>query len=275
MKSLPRFLKILFLSLFLLQLLGLAVLLVLPQLSQAADIKFTPQVSIGTEFTGEQTIGETTIGEYIQAIYKYAIGAVGILATVVLMFGGILWLTAGGNQERVTNAKSWITASLTGLVLTLCSYLILATVNPALTTFKPIKVATVMALGCCTYTENGASKTESINETDCKTKKGTFSKNVCSDREKICKEFTTRDNCEAISKCFWYGGTCRDDGSLDLKKEDCNADTEGQKCHDGIVSGVCKNNTCFLCESKKGEYCSFTPCCPGLTCNTKGLNTCE
>lgn len=83
------------------------------------------------------------IGEYISGIYKYAIGIVGILAAVVLMIGGIIWLLAGGNATRVGEAKAWIGASLTGLVIALCSYMILYQINPSLTQFGPIKVTDV------------------------------------------------------------------------------------------------------------------------------------
>ncbi len=83
------------------------------------------------------------IAQYIVAIYKYAIGIVGILATVVMMVGGIIWLTAGGNATRVGEAKSWISASLTGLVIALSSYLILYQINPELVNLKPIKVTVV------------------------------------------------------------------------------------------------------------------------------------
>lgn len=84
------------------------------------------------------TLSINWIGEYISAIYKYSIGIVGILAAVILMVGGIIWLTAGGNASMVTEAKAWITASLTGLILALCSYTILYQVNPNLLKFKPI-----------------------------------------------------------------------------------------------------------------------------------------
>ncbi|MFH1823009.1 MAG: hypothetical protein ABH830_04910 [Patescibacteria group bacterium] len=83
------------------------------------------------------------LGYYIREIYSYAIGIVGILAAVVLMVGGVIWLTAGGSAERIGNAKSWIVASLTGLIIALTSFLILATINPKLTQFEPITVAKV------------------------------------------------------------------------------------------------------------------------------------
>lgn len=83
------------------------------------------------------------IGEYIAAIYKYAIGIVGILAAVVLMVGGVLWIVAGGSATMIGEAKAWISASLTGLVIALCSYLILYQINPALTVFGPLGIAQV------------------------------------------------------------------------------------------------------------------------------------
>ncbi|MEK7097259.1 MAG: hypothetical protein AAB906_00215, partial [Patescibacteria group bacterium] len=60
-----------------------------------------------------------------------------------MMIGGFIWLTAGGNQSRIGEAKSWIGASLTGLIIALSSYLILYQINPELTKFAPLKVAWV------------------------------------------------------------------------------------------------------------------------------------
>jgi len=80
------------------------------------------------------------IAEYIIAVYKYVVGIAGILASIVLMWGGVIWLTAGGNQQRVTEAQDWIKGSLTGLILLFSSYLILFEVNPDLINFQLIKV---------------------------------------------------------------------------------------------------------------------------------------
>ena len=112
-------------------------LLTIPKETQAADATFVPQVSIDSTFQkGEPA--PTSIAKYIQAIYNYAIGIVGILAAVVLMFGGVIWLTAGGSPDKVNEAKAWIGASLSGLILVLCSYMILNTINPDLVSFKEI-----------------------------------------------------------------------------------------------------------------------------------------
>lgn len=84
--------------------------------------------------------GYPWIGEYISGLYKYSIGIIGMLAAVVIMYGGILWIVAGGNQSTVGEAKKWIEGALVGLFLAFGSYLILYTVNPSLTVFNPISV---------------------------------------------------------------------------------------------------------------------------------------
>ena len=123
------------------------------------------------------------IGQYIAGIYKYAIGIVGILAAVVLMIGGIVWLTAGGSATRVGEAKAWIGASLTGLIIALTSYMILYQINPKLTQFKPIEVAVVEKApetatstpsGCCTAYDNAMQSyfgcVADITKTECEDK---------------------------------------------------------------------------------------------------------
>lgn len=186
-----KILIICFLFIFIFQLGSLVFLLTAPSQSNAGEIEFNPQISIPgmenmQEFqkvegkTGVYKIDGASIGAYIKAIYKYAIGVVGILATVVLMWGGLVWLTAGGSAERVTEAKSWITASLTGLVLALCSFMILATINPDLTTFQPIVVKDVEAQGCCILPQGGEMPGMTLQ--DCKNDGGDWLPKACPGR---------------------------------------------------------------------------------------------
>jgi|GEM_PF-2117681 len=137
-KKLPKILIVFFIAVFILQMAALLFLLIKP----VAAVEFTPQVGIGNDFQAgvAKTVGGDTIAKYIKAIYQYGVGVIGILAAVILMFGGVLWLTAGGNTGQVSEAKEWIKASLTGLIIALLSYIILLTVNPDLVNLKPITV---------------------------------------------------------------------------------------------------------------------------------------
>jgi len=109
------------------------------------EVFFTPQVTIpgstfkkGTKIKIEKST--KTIGIYIASIYNYLLAIVGLLATIVLMASGVIWMTAAGNTERISQAKGWIIGALTGLVLLLLSYVVLKTINPNLVDFKPSDV---------------------------------------------------------------------------------------------------------------------------------------
>ena len=153
LKKLPKIIVIFFLTIFVFQMICLFFFLAAPAASQAADpATFKPQVQIpgmeqefgSVDSKGYVIPGSTAaIAKYIRVVYKYAIGIVGILAAVVLMIGGVIWIVAGGNATMVGEAKAWIGASLTGLILALASYLILATVNPALVDLKTTEITKV------------------------------------------------------------------------------------------------------------------------------------
>lgn len=124
-------------------------------------VEFVPQVTIpNSEFTAEQAVqleyGLRPIGNYIKAIYNYALIIVGILAAIVLIIGGIIWLTSAGNSEKISQAKSWITGALTGLILMFLSYTILKTINPQLVSLRVPGIQTIGNInkGCCRLQKN-------------------------------------------------------------------------------------------------------------------------
>ncbi|MEI7452401.1 MAG: pilin [Candidatus Falkowbacteria bacterium] len=128
--------------------------------AQAADkpaVIFTPIVTIpGSQFTA--TVGvplessTAPIINYIKAYYGYAIAIVGIVAAIMLMLGGIIWITSQGNSSKIEEAKGFITSSIIGLFLVLGAYTILGTVNTSLVNIKPTKIQSVEhieTITCC------------------------------------------------------------------------------------------------------------------------------
>ena len=81
------------------------------------------------------------IGEYIGATFKYSLIAIAILAIVVMMIGGVIWLTSGGNQERIGQGKEFVRNGILGVTLAFCAYLVLFLINSNLTILPPVKVA--------------------------------------------------------------------------------------------------------------------------------------
>lgn len=60
----------------------------------------------------------------IGRIIKYLIGISGVIAMVMFIYGGLSWMLAQGNQEKITAAKNTVVWSIIGLVLIFASYAI-------------------------------------------------------------------------------------------------------------------------------------------------------
>lgn len=165
-------LKIFILSLFLF---NFSMSLVSAEVRKASDpVSFTPQVTIpGSNFIKGQVYkiesDTTTLAKYVKAIYNYLLSIVGIAAAIVLMVGGVMWLTAGGSSERVGQAKSWISGSITGLVLALSSYLIMQTINPQLVSFTPTEVPKIKPIefGCCQFETQSGKVAMDTTDSEC------------------------------------------------------------------------------------------------------------
>ncbi len=74
--------------------------------------------------------GTIVIYMYINTIYRWAATIVGLISVMVMIFSGIQIATSGGETEVLTNAKSRIIKSLSGLAVLFLSGLILYTINP-------------------------------------------------------------------------------------------------------------------------------------------------
>ena len=58
-------------------------------------------------------------------VIQIALGFAGVIAFGFILYGGVLWMTAGGEAEKVTKAKDTIVNAAIGLVLLLGSYAVL------------------------------------------------------------------------------------------------------------------------------------------------------
>jgi len=84
------------------------------------------------------------IAETIKTIFEYGIKVIALLALIVTIIGGFLWSIAGGNGQKVGEAKQWIFSGLGGLMIILFSYVLLNTINPALVN---LKTSTIKSIG--------------------------------------------------------------------------------------------------------------------------------
>lgn len=78
---------------------------------------------------GYSQVSYTTVLSYLLSVI---VGVLGVLFVILMVYGGVLWMTAAGNSEQVKKAKSLLTNSFIGLVIVILSYAISAYVLDAL-----------------------------------------------------------------------------------------------------------------------------------------------
>lgn len=57
-------------------------------------------------------------------IIKYLITFLGLIAVGVILYGGFVWMTAAGNDDRLAKAKKIIVAGTIGLIIILAAFAI-------------------------------------------------------------------------------------------------------------------------------------------------------
>jgi len=75
---------------------------------------------------GYQTFepGQGDVRLLIAGLIQNALMLVGIIFFVVILYGGYMWLTAGGNEEQVKKARTFISRAIIGLLITLTALII-------------------------------------------------------------------------------------------------------------------------------------------------------
>jgi len=117
-------------ALFTVTALAIFVLTVLPVLATAPLTASDTGLDYGT-YTG---LGTKDIREGVMTIVNVLLGFLGIIAILIILYGGFMWMTAAGNEEKVDQAKKIITAGIIGLVIIFVSFAIATFVIDSLIT---------------------------------------------------------------------------------------------------------------------------------------------
>lgn len=70
--------------------------------------------------------GERELFDRVVAVINIALGTVGLIVITLIIYGGFLYMTAAGNDDRVSNARTIIYRALIGLIIIISSYAITA-----------------------------------------------------------------------------------------------------------------------------------------------------
>ncbi|HBK34079.1 TPA: hypothetical protein DEP34_00450 [Candidatus Uhrbacteria bacterium] len=104
----------------------------------------------------------TYLGDYLQMLYNYFLGTMTVVAIIVVMYHGVMYLLAG-SSGRTKNATSGIRKVVWGLALLFGAVSLLKLVNPELTLFRALELEEVTADALMPYGESE----ESVSGTTC------------------------------------------------------------------------------------------------------------
>jgi len=255
----------------------------LPSFTLAEDE--SPGYEIEVAIPGGPITGtEVSLAEYIKYIYIFGLSLIGIAALGVLVYGGLMYMLSDTVVSK-DDAKKYIWAAISGLILGLAAFLILNTINPDLTSLTLPELNDLSELK------------EPVPPTDC-----TEDASVCSESERCDKISEDKSVCKSncTKECTTY------------EEKSCVPKEDGEKCSTGLCeggeckppnkdcmtinkwgctnwpSGCCEPNVCSfnLCTAPKEPNCETkgcvvggTECCEGLICIKGGCKekalTCE
>jgi len=104
---------------------ALALVSAFPEIASAA------MIDPGTDNPGNvssATGGEGDIRTLALRIVNFFLGFLGVVAVIMVIYGGVTYVTAAGKDDAIGNAKKIITYALIGIVIILISFAVVNTV---------------------------------------------------------------------------------------------------------------------------------------------------
>jgi hypothetical protein len=96
----------------------IAGILVVPLACSADGLTMPPQADVGYAGT------ETDLVSIVENIIKWVVGFIVLISIFMFAYGGLTYLTAGGDESKVENAKKALVSALFGLLIAALSYAI-------------------------------------------------------------------------------------------------------------------------------------------------------
>lgn len=124
----------------------------------------------GYETSQDQYALSRTVGGIIRAV----LSVIGVIFLVLTVYAGVLWMTASGNEDKITKAKDILKSSVIGLIIVTAAYGITALVfNFIIGAQAPSTdvggFSPESKMGCC-YSKNENKCLQTASAGACKTK---------------------------------------------------------------------------------------------------------
>jgi hypothetical protein len=73
-------------------------------------------------FSADTGLGERDPRAIVASVVRIILGFLGIIAVIIILLGGFKWMTAGGNEDKVSEARKLIISGVIGLVIILAAF---------------------------------------------------------------------------------------------------------------------------------------------------------
>lgn len=88
-----------------------------------AQDEFLNEGDLGLDQIRQQAgLGDQSLYATIGSFIKVALSLVGIIAIGLFIYGGFKWMTSGGSEEKVDEAKKLIYSGIIGLIIIFSAY---------------------------------------------------------------------------------------------------------------------------------------------------------
>ncbi|MEY4722782.1 MAG: Type secretion system pilin [Candidatus Parcubacteria bacterium] len=81
-------------------------------------------VDVGLNYATAIGLGTQDVRTTVSNVIRAFMGLLGIVAVVIILYGGFKWMIAAGNEEKVGEAKKLIISGIIGLVIIMSAYAI-------------------------------------------------------------------------------------------------------------------------------------------------------
>lgn len=103
----------------------LVAVVIFPQLALAGNAALDKLGVVGSGSAGPYaTATETSLSDIIGAVISGALALLGVIFLALIFYAGYDWMTARGEEEKVTKAKDTITRAIIGIIIVVGAYAI-------------------------------------------------------------------------------------------------------------------------------------------------------
>src|SRR5688572_5421507 len=112
---------------------GLVATMALPFVANAQGALANLQGSLNST-AGSAGLTSKPLPQLVGSFIAAALGLLGVILVVLVIYAGFIWMTAQGNDEKIKKAKGMITSAIIGMIIIFAAYAITNFVVGALST---------------------------------------------------------------------------------------------------------------------------------------------